>query len=266
MSIDTVNPEATEPQTPAVEAPEAPAGDSSGGTQPASEEVTTTPAQDEKPGSEPTVPISRLNEVIRERNELRLFRQQLEAARNPQPQQPQGPPKQEDFSDFDAYQKAVISHEVQQGIQAFKQQEQQQAYARQQQERAQKADMNFTKKLNEAVAKDPHVIALLESAPSLRPDLQVNLKEFSDPIGLGKHLAMNPDLVWEMNNLPPDLAVQRMWGIGQSLAGSTTPPKPSVSKAPPPISPVGSGKTSTSGGYRDDMSQEEFQREFKPIW
>lgn len=264
MSTDNVNTEVTVPETPVAAAPAAAPEGAPGGAQPAPEQSQPTPAQDHKPGSEPMIPLSRFNEVIRERNELRQ-----KFAPPQQPQHAQGPaqsPKPEDFNgDYDAYQAAVIDFRVQQGISQYAQQQQRQEQVRQYQDRAAKADMNFTKKLTEAAAKDPTVIAVLQAAPALRPDLQVNLGEYPEPVALAKHLATNPELVFEMNNLPPDLAVQRMWMIGQSLAGSKTQPA-SASKAPPPISPVGSGKTNTTGTYRDDMSQEEFNATFKPLW
>jgi hypothetical protein len=264
MSTDNVNTEVTVPETPAPEAVQAPEAEGApGGAQPAPEQSQPAPAQDNKPGSEPTVPYSRFAEVLAERNRLRQAQQPA-----PQPAQPPaGPPKPEDFNgDFDAYNAAVIDFRVQQGIQNYSKAQQQAQIEQFHQNRALKADVNFSQKLTEAVAKDPNVLAILQSAPPLRNDLQVNLKEHKDPIGLGKHLAQNPNLVYEMNNLPPDLAVQRMWEIGQSLAGSTTQPKQSASKAPPPISPVGSGKTNTTGTYRNDMTQEEFNASFKPIW
>lgn len=266
LNDDTVNTEATEPQT-QVDAPDldVTAGDPPGDAQSTSEPAATTPPKDEKAGSEPTIPLSRFNEVIRERNELRQRFQQPQQAPQ-QPQQAPQAPKQEDFATYEEYLDARADFRAEAKYNSLKQQDHQQAQVRQFQDRAQKSFSNFSQKLAEAVAKDPTVQAIIDSAPALRPDLQVNLGEFKDPVSLGKHLAMNPDLVYEMNNLPPDLAVQRMWSIGQSLAGSTTPPKTSVSKAPPPISPLGSGKTATSGGYRDDMSQEEFNREFKPVW
>ncbi len=261
LNDDTVTSEVTDPQTPASSEP---AGDPTGGAQVSSEPATTTPPPDKSAGSEPTIPLSRFNEVIRERNELRQRFQQPPAPQ--QPQQPAAPPKQEDFATYEEYIDARADFRAEQKFQNLRQQERQQSQAQQVQDRAVKAHTNFAKKLGEAVAKDPTIQAILDSAPSLRPDLSINLMEYPNPIDLGKHLAMNPDLVYEMNNLPPDLAVQRMWGIGQSLAGSTTPPQTRVSKAPPPISPVGSGKTTVAQAYSDGMSQEEYNAAFKPIW
>lgn len=259
MTTDNVNAEVTEPQTPAPEAAEP-----SGGTQPASDPAPSTPPQDNKAGSEPTIPISRFNEVIAERNRLR---EQVKQPQQPQqPTQPASAPKVEDYPDFDAYQAAVIDYRVQQGIQGYEQR-QRQAIANQQfQDRAQKATANWAKEYTKAQTADPASVALIDSAAvPLRPDLSINLMEHANPIALAKHLALNPEQTMEINGLPPDLAVRRMWEIGQSLAGSKTQPV-SASKAPPPISPVGSGKTNTAGGYRADMSQQEYNAAFPPIW
>jgi hypothetical protein len=226
LNDDTVTPEVSDPQTPAT-----PAEEPSGGTQPASEPATTTPPPDKSAGSEPSIPLSRFNEVIRERNELRQRFQQPQAPQQPNTL-PQAP-KQEDFQDFEAYNAAVIDHRVQQGIQTYERNQQQANAQRQYQDRANKAMNNFSQKLVEAVSKDPTVQAIIESAPPLRPDLQVNLGEFKDPVALAKHLAMNPSMVYEMNNLPPDLAVQRMGG---------------------------------AQAYSNDMSQEEYNASFKPLW
>lgn len=267
MSTDNVNTEVTAPETPAPETQVPATEGAPGGAQPAPEQSQPAPAQDNKPGSEPTIPYSRFAEVLRERNDLRT---RLNPQTQPQQPQPAQAPKQEDFSTYEEFIRADARFHAEQAAEqkwnALQAQQQQASIAQFQQTRATKAEINFTQKLHEAVAKDPGVLALIQTAPPLRDDLQVNLKEHKDPVGLAKYLAQNPNLVFEMNNLPPDLGVQRMWEIGQSLAGSTTQPKQSASKAPPPISPVGSGKTNTTGTYRNDMSQEEFNAAFKPIW
>lgn len=273
MSTDNVNTEAAEPQTPAAEPQSAPAGDPSGGTQPASEPANSTPPQDNKAGSDTImIPKPRLDEALVRMHRAEARLRELEAGRqqpaNTQQQgAPTAPPKAEDFNgDYEAYQAAVIDYRVQQGIQGYAQQQRQAAEAQAQQERATKASLNWAQKYAEAAASDPTSIAVINAAPiPLRPDLQVNLMEHGNPIALGKRLATDPALTMELNNLPPDLAVRRMWEIGQSLAGSKTQPA-SASKAPPPISPVGAGKTNTAVGYRDDMSQEEYNRAFPPMW
>lgn len=270
MSTDNVNTEVTESQTqPAATEPQG--GEPSGGTQPASEPAASTPAQDNKPGSDTImIPKPRLDEALVRMHRAEARLRELEAGK----QQPQGqapnpnaaPPKQEDFATYEEYLDARADFRAEQKYAALEQKRQQTEQVRAFEDRVAKAEVNWAQKWTEAAAKDPAAIQAIQAAViPLRGDLQVNLKEHANPIALGKHLATDPALTMELNSLPPDLAVRRMWEIGQSLAGSKTQPA-SASKAPPPISPVGAGKTNTAVGYRDDMSQEEYNRAFPPMW
>ena len=144
----------TEP-TPAEVKTEAP----SEGTQPPVE-TSPTPAP-ETQGSEPTIPYSRFNEVLRERNELRNRLQQPTPVTQAQDV---AAPKQEQFETYEAYVEARASHAAEKAAERrFNDlQERQRAQWQQQQEQAResKAGSNFGPKWQAEVTKDPNLAKL----------------------------------------------------------------------------------------------------------
>lgn len=264
MLNDTVSTEAIDPQTPAAPAQDVPAGDPPGGAQPASEPVVSTPPPDNTAGSEPNIPYSRFAEVLRERNELRQ-RFQQPPAQAPAPQAATAP-KEEDYQDYGSFQKAVIAHEVQLGIERYQQVQRQQQQQQTEQQREYNAEVNWSKKASETAASTPDFEQKIASAPKLAPWAVAVMKASPAAGDLAYHLASDHALIERVNSMHPVDAIAEMGRIEAKLAGSKAPPKQSVSKAPPPISPVGSGRTNSAKAFDPGMSQEEYNAAFKPIW
>lgn len=269
MSIDTNATSGNEDQhvETTVEAVETP----SEGTQP-SAESNPTPAPEIPQGSD-YIPKSRFNEVIAERNReraekaalmqmLQQRQQQAEPQQPPQVNAPQ-PPKQEDFSNYEQYIEARAEFKAKQAAEqtwkAFQAQQQQQAQQQAEQARIQTAETNWAQKAYEASVKYSDFTEKVSNSMPLTNAYAAAVLKASPMAGdLAYHLASNPDLVARLNGMHPIDAAAELGRVEGKLAGSPTPPKVSVSKAPKPISPVGTGKTPSPSQYRDDMTDQEY--------
>jgi len=258
MSIEASEEQAT-PETPAApqESQPAPASDT-----PAPEQTETpAPSGEAKQPIPETVPRTRLNEVIAERNRERAEKAQLLAAlqqangNRPQQQAPQAQiesiPKQEDYPSFEAWQVALGRFGAQQEFKTLQQQQQQGEMQRRFQDRIGKAQTNFNTKITAAMATDPSVMDVLGQAPvPLRNDIQVPFMELDHPVEVGKHLAMHPEIVTQLNQMYPDQAARELSKLEYKLAGSTGQPK--VSQMPKPMTPVGTAKAGSGDTYTQD--------------
>lgn len=205
----------------------------------------------------------------------RLHAAEARARESAQPQQPAPqapqPPKQDDFQTYEEYIDARATFKAEQAAEAkwngLQQQQRQATQQQAEQARIYNAETNWGQKSHEAAAKYPDFEQkIATSAPLTNAHAMAVMKASPVAGDLAYHLASNPDVVGRLNGMHPIDAAAELGRIEGKLAGSTTPPKPSVSKAPKPISPVGSGKTPASREYSDDMSQEEFNATYKPIW
>jgi len=203
------------------------------------------------------VPRWRLNEEIQKRREL-------EARFQTQPQQPpqqkpaeDGRPKQEDFQSYEEYLEAKAAHTARQEFARLKAEESQQNQVKDFQERVRKAEESFSEKLYDAAAKNPALMQKLQNAPTLRPDLQLyGLKESDIPVALAEHLADNPVLVLQLNQMPAERALREMGKIEAKLAGSSGQPQRKPSAGIPALDAVGAGQ---KPGYKpaDKLSDQD---------
>lgn len=235
-------------ETPA-EAPESQPAEGSESQTPANEPAKEPAAASQQPPQMiPKWRFDEVNEQLKQERQARLQSQQ--SAPQNQPTQPQ-PPKQEDFGTWEEFVRAdarfVAQQEARQEFQRARQEEQRQTQTRGFQERVETADAKFSEKLYEATAKNPALMQKLQNAPSLRGDLQLALKESDAPVALAEHLADNPGLVIQLNQMQPDRAWREMGRIEAKLAGASGQP-PKVSQMPKPMTPVGGTKSTGGGG------------------
>ncbi|MDQ3003178.1 MAG: hypothetical protein M3Y08_18195 [Fibrobacterota bacterium] len=271
MSIDTN--ENTGNEQPQVEAVSQEAVEtSSEGTQP-SGEANPNPAPEIQQGRDP-IPKTRFNEVIVERNHLRAENSHLVSLlqQRQQPEQPKPAPqapRQDDFSTYEEYIRADARFTAEKSVEdrwnALQQKQQQAAQAQSEHARTQTVETNWSQKSSDASVKYADFDTKISTCPPLAPHALQVLKASPAAGDLAYHLASNPDLIGRLNGMHPFDAVMELGRMEGKLAGSTTPPKPSVSKAPKPISPVGSGKTTSPSAYRDDMSEAEYLAMRHPI-
>lgn len=250
MLNDAGNTEEIETQTPDSPDLGEPAGEPSGGAQPASDSTTSAPPPE--PSGSDHIPRSRFNEVIAERNRERAEKAQLlaalQAGRQPEaskPVQPQAP-KQEDYATYEDYIDARSEFKAEAAANARwekLQQEQQQIQRNQEQQtREQSIESNWSQKTTEARAKYSDFDEKLSNAPRLHPIAQQVLRNAQNAGDLGYHLASNPDLIAKVNGMHPlDMAAE-LGRIEGKLSG-VAPQPPKVSQMPKPMAPIGGNKS-----------------------
>lgn len=201
---------------------------------------------------------------IQAETEAKLLRERnasLEAQLKPKPET--GEPQRDQFEDYESYLRAVSRFEAEQVAdkrskadrEARQTQEQQ---GRQSQGMAEVAK-GWTKREAEfqATAKDYLDV--------VTPFVEDDLGQFSQPARAAivesevgpqvlYHLAQNPDEAERIAALSP---VRQVAELGK-LETKLSKPAPAVSKAPAPISPVKSGRTTTSG-FSDNMTDAEYR-------
>lgn len=215
------------------------------------------------------IPKWRFDEVNEQLKQERLARNQPQ---QPSPQQPQTPqaPRQEDFSTYEEFVRAdarfVAEQAAEQKWTALQQQGTQQAQQQKWNERVETADTKFGEKLYEATAKNPTLLQKLQNSPTLRGDLQLALKESDAPVALAEHLADNPVLVFQLNQMTPDRAWREIGRLEAKLAGSTGQPPPrKPSAGVPDMQPVGAGnKPGAIDPYDPNTSVEDYVRATRP--
>jgi len=148
----------------------------------------------------------------------------------------QGEPKEEDFDDYKQFQRALIAYELDQ------REANRQAVSRQQ-------DLvkNWTGRLAEA-RKDPEMPdfdEVVDQDLQVTPAMQQALLESEVGAKLAYYLGKHPEEAEKIAQLSPIGAARALGRIEQTLTPSTKPPEEKekkVSKAPPPVKPVGGGK------------------------
>lgn len=238
-----------------------------GGAEPPVETTDTTPAT-EKQGSEASIPKSRFDEVIAQRNQERAEKARLMAIleqRQQQPSQPTpaDPDPEPDEAKYDDYPKYIRELAKWQGRQAAreayaeerKRDEQQQA-ARTEGEKINQAWQNYkTKTAGES--EDFH-----ESARSmpLGEHLWIAVAKSENPAAVIKHLQANPAELARLNTLPVMDRLIEYGRLETKLAGSNG--QPQVSQMPKPMKPVGSGKSGDK--HPNDYTQDDVTRRLYP--
>jgi hypothetical protein len=200
-----------------------------------------------RPRNRPQGPPSRRRATS---SQSKISSRELESRLSQPQQQPQqqkpaepGRPKQEDFQTYEEYVRADARYEARQEYLRARQEEQQQTQAKSFEERVRKADETFSEKLYDAAAKNPALMQKLQNAPTLRADLQLfGLKESETPVALAEHLADNPVLVLQLNQMPMERALREIGKIEAKLAGSSGQPVRKPSAGIPALDAVGAGQ------------------------
>jgi len=233
LPIEDVFPAEVSESTPVVEEPVAP---------PVVETPKEEPVvQDKQPQTAPQIPKWRLDEVLEQNRALKA--QLAQVPHQPQPQSTPSAPKEEDYPDWASFNAAVVAHTVQQELKKHEQATSQQQQLRQHQERLMKADSTWEEKVYAETAKDPNFQKALMDAPTLRPELQLALKESDDPIALARFLAANPEKIISMNRMSFEQGIRELGRTEARLATVTAGPSKIPAKQAPNLDPVGGGNT-----------------------
>ncbi len=252
------NQEPTQDNEEIQETPEAQPGES-GGDSPATDtdEAKGGAPQGAQQQSQDTVPRWRLNEEIAKRRELESrFQQPPQQQQQPAEDQAPKRPKEADFNSFEEFEAAKESfatesakHAARQEFKRLRADEARQAQGMSFQQRITKAKESFIEKVYEAEAKEPGLVQKLQNAPSLREEIEIlGLKESDDPVSLARHLADNPNVILQLNQMPLEKALREMGRMEAKLQGAGGQPQAKVSQMPRPMQPVGTGK---AGGSKE---------------
>jgi hypothetical protein len=183
-----------------------------------------------------------------------------------QPQQQQRPanvePQQSEFSDYDAYQNALIEYRVGQRFEQAQRQAQQQAQERAQQEQYQGWQQNVGRFRNEAPDFD-EVLGAVDHI-EIPPFLQQALIEDEMGPKLAYELAKNPEAFEKvLQNRSQFGALKALGEFKAGLNGAAKAPPPQrrpVSQAPEPIRPVSKGANGTVTRPLDEMAYQDYKR------
>jgi hypothetical protein len=228
----------------------------------------------EAPAQPSSVPMNRFNAVYREKKELERKLQAMErpAQETVQAQEKPSEPKWEDYESkgksVEEFNSDWVDHRVNQGLQAANEKSKQEQEQNSAYERQTKAGLNFQAKAQVARSQFEDFDKTLASADavgiSFPPEINLLIAENEKAGELAYHLAKNHDDAYRIMSLPKDQAIYQLGMISSTLqSGNGQPSKMTNSK--PPISPLNGGGTVKSE-YSDDMTQDEFNTAFPPIW
>lgn len=211
------------------------------------------------------IPKWRLDEVLEQNRQLKAMTQQAKPQAIPQAQRDGGEkePTQDQYATYEEYIEARADYRAARTVDAKLQALQQQATQAQQykevQDRVEKAEVDWNADLYAATQKNPTLIQKLANAPSLRPDLQLLLKESKARVAVAEHLADNPALVIQMNQMPPDRALRALVETEFKLTAVTGGPQKKPSSQAPSLDPVGGSNIPVKKSpYAQDASMEEY--------
>ena len=191
----------------------------------------------------------RLERVARAEARAEFAERQL-AEKNAPANEPEGPPKPEDFKDYDSFLKAAVKHEVEQRMKGFSNETAQQTQARQQSEYA----ASVAAKLGASKAKYPDFeeVAYASDVPISKFMAQA-IAESESGGDVAYYLGSNVDVAHRISLLPPTQQVREIAKIEAQLSA-----RPATTKTPPPIVP-GTGAT---GGKKSlsEMSDDDYAK------
>lgn len=174
----------------------------------------------------------------------------------PQPQQPTGEPQESQYERYEDYVRAVSRWEAAQAYREYRQQDEarraQETHSRQQSAwQGRVADFRATTPDFDSVMADVEGI-------ELSPVLQQAILEHEDGARLAYELAKDSKTLERISRLSPTAAVRELGKFEARILNGTQAKPPAVSKAPPPISPVGQGSTKSTKSV-DDMTYQEYK-------
>jgi hypothetical protein len=127
------------------------------------------------------------------------------------------------------------------------------------QDRVEKARNDWNADFYAATQKNPALLQKIANSPALRSDLELLVMESKARIALAEHLADNPALVVQMNQMRPDMAIRTLVEAELKLTAATGGPQRKPSAQAPNLDPVGGGNRSVKKNpYSQDASMEEF--------
>ena len=213
----------------------------------------------------------RISRLTREKYQYQARTQELERRlaelsaprpqERPSPAQPQqqytGEPTESQFERYEDYVRALSQYHAAAAYQQMRQVEMQRQ-AQYQREQQHTVWQDRVAQFRETV---PDFDSVLEDAEhiQLSPVLQQTLLEHEDGARLAYELAKDQKTLERISRLSHTAAVRELGKFEAKLLNGEQSKPPAVSKAPPPISPVGQGSTRSTKSV-DDMDYDEYKR------
>jgi len=244
-------------------------------------ESKSTPQAESQRGVEQNIPYQRFKEVNDDKKraiaEAEYWRAQAQKGQSQAPAQ-QTPsadaePRPEDYAENPLENiRAQARYDARNEFQKLRQQEAQErernAKAQQEAERARR----IAESDRETAAKYSDFHEVMETSPVMSMPIPDAMRPVLDMFLASKQgseikyaLAKNPAIAQKILSMNPSDAAIELAVLARPATGNGQTQQ-TVSKAPKPISPVGGGKSSPPRSYSDDMSQEEYNAAFPPIW
>ncbi len=193
---------------------------------------------------------------------------------------PQGKPTPDQFDNYEEFAEALTDWKLEQRLAEREQAQQRQTFETAQDARIQKHVSGFRERMGKAIQADPEFIQRID--PRLL-ELQTSFQAHAAGNGIGPgevladlytasehgpeillHLTEHPEEVVRLIRCEDPVSLAREFGkIEARMAkadGEPPPPKPTASKAPPPLTPVGTSATETEPDIFGEISFDEFRR------
>lgn len=197
----------------------------------------------------------RINDERREKERLlALVERSLVKGEAPKVEAPQGPPRRDDFQDYESYLDARADWQVSEKLKALESKAEQ---ARQQQAIAER-EATWEQRQTKAAQKyeDFEEVAFADDLP-ITPVMAEAMKDSDMGPDVAYFLGKNPSEAERIAKLNPAAQVREIGKIEARLESKASEPVKRPSKAPAPIEPVGGGSPSSTDPAK--MSQAEYE-------
>jgi hypothetical protein len=212
----------------------------------------------------------KIGKLTKENGRLQLELERLKASQA-QPvttSEPVKEPLQDDFEDYDDFQKAHTKWTVNEAIRQNDVSQREESAKQSSELKAKERKADFEERAGafkettedfEEVARSPEMIRYYSDVPHVAEILEGNEKGPE----IAYHLGKNPDVAIELARLSP---LEAAVAVGKLEAKISKEPKPrAVTKAPTPISPTGGGGQGGKGKAPSEMNDEEFAAWRRPF-
>ncbi len=227
-----------------------------------------------------------LREADRRAEELVERLERLEKRLPPEPKsepeaRPPGKPTPDQFDNYEEFSEALTDWKLEQRLAEREQAQQRQTFETTQDARIQKHVTGFRERMGKAIQADPEFIQRID--PRLL-ELQTSFQAHAAGNGIGPgevladlytasehgpeillHLTEHPEEVVRLIRCEDPVSLAREFGKIEARMpfpadGAPPAPKPTASKAPPPLTPVGTSATETEPDIFGEISFDEFRR------
>ena len=183
------------------------------------------------------------------------FRGQQKPPETPTTPAQSGPPKVDDFDDYNDFVRAQADFAVEQKKRQWDAEQAQKA----ENEARQQKMANLQERINEGFTKydDFEEIAMDQTVP-ITPAVMEILAESEAPADVAYYLGKNRTQAIAISRMTPTAAARAIAKIEAEISANPAPPPKKTTSAPPPIKPLGSGPAAITKDPRK-MSQAEYE-------